>query len=115
MAAIRALGGRGDTSAIPALESLLTSKDLSIEMVPAIKQQIARLKNGGKMPGDDTQERGEATSAGGTPASSTDVRLERLEKLVQEMIGRLKTIESRLPAPKAPSAAQTPGASQGQN
>ncbi len=115
MAAIRALGGRGDTSAIPALESLLTSKDLSIEMVPAIKQQIARLKNGGKMPGEDTQEGGEATTAGGTPASSTDVRLERLEKLVQEMIGRLKTIESRLPAPKAPSAAQTPGASQGQN
>jgi len=44
MAAISALGGRGDATAIPALEALLKSDDLSIEMAPMIKGQIARLK-----------------------------------------------------------------------
>src|SRR5216684_633239 len=44
MSAIFALGLRGDASAIPALEALLKSGDLSIEMSPIIKQQIARLK-----------------------------------------------------------------------
>src|SRR2546423_14471271 len=44
MAAIYALGGRGDATAIPALEALLRSDDLSIEMAPMIKGQIARLK-----------------------------------------------------------------------
>jgi hypothetical protein len=34
-AAISALGYRGDASAIPALEALLKSDDLSIEMVPS--------------------------------------------------------------------------------
>src|SRR5437762_1254160 len=44
MAAIYALGTRGDATAIPALEALLKSDDLSIEMAPMIKGQIARLK-----------------------------------------------------------------------
>jgi HEAT repeat protein len=44
MAAIYALGGRGDATAVPALEALLKSDDLSIEMMPMIKGQIARLK-----------------------------------------------------------------------
>src|SRR5271154_6418593 len=44
MASIFALGARGDASAIPALEALLKSDDLSIEMVPMIKGQIATLK-----------------------------------------------------------------------
>src|SRR5712664_1190695 len=44
MASVYALGGRGDATAIPALEALLKSDDLSIEMVPMIKAQIARLK-----------------------------------------------------------------------
>src|SRR6266436_1296386 len=43
-AAIYALGARGDATAIPALEALLKNDDLSIEMVPMIKGQIARLK-----------------------------------------------------------------------
>src|SRR5258708_8740886 len=43
--AIYPLGGRGDTSAIPALEAMLQSKGLSIEMQPTIKEQIERLKN----------------------------------------------------------------------
>ncbi|HEY1482050.1 MAG TPA: M1 family aminopeptidase, partial [Candidatus Acidoferrum sp.] len=44
-ASIFALGTRGDASAIPALESLLKSNDLSIEMAPMIKDQIEHLKN----------------------------------------------------------------------
>src|SRR6266481_4273336 len=43
-AAIRALGSRGDASAIPALQSLLKRDDLSIEMAPTVKEEIARLK-----------------------------------------------------------------------
>src|SRR6202048_691729 len=44
MAAVSALGARGDASAIPALEQLLKSDDLSIEFAPMIKEQIAHLK-----------------------------------------------------------------------
>ena len=44
MASIFALGVRGDATAVSALEGLLKSDDLSIEMVPMIKGQIARLK-----------------------------------------------------------------------
>src|SRR5882672_1103864 len=59
--AIFALGERGDASAIPVLESLLKSNDLSIEMAPMIKRQIARLKSGpGKKPeaGQDQEAQG---------------------------------------------------------
>jgi aminopeptidase N len=91
-ASINALGERGDASAIPALEALLKSSDLSIEMAPMIKGQIARLQHGaGKKP-----EAGEGPEGG---AGDQDVakRLERLEKLIQQMNERLKTIEDRLP------------------
>jgi aminopeptidase N len=105
MASIFALGSRGDASAVPALEALLKSSDLSIEMAPMIESQIARLRNpagnhhgGGSM---DEEEPGEG--AGGTAPSANDQaaitnRLDRLEHLVQEMNDRLKTIESRLPS-----------------
>jgi len=92
--AIYALGERGDASAIPALESLLKSNDLSIEMAPMIKGQIARLKRGPAM-------KGEAEGAeGGAGDQDVAKRLERLEKLMQEMSDRLKTIEDRLPPKK---------------
>jgi len=104
MAAIYALGTRGDATAIPALEALLKSDDLSIEMVPMIKGQIARLKKpaDGKPPahpsaGDAGEE--SAESAGGEK-STTEQRLEKLERLLQEMSDRLKSIEKRLPPPK---------------
>jgi aminopeptidase N len=94
-ATIFALGERGDASAIPALESLLKSKDLSIEMAPMIKGQIARLKHGsGK-----TGETGEASEAESGDQDVTK-RLVRLEKLIMEMSDRLKTIEDRLPPKK---------------
>jgi aminopeptidase N len=95
-AAIFALGERGDASAIPALETLLKSDDLSIEMVPMIKVQIARLKRGpGKKP-----EPGEMNETGedGGEEDAVAKRLARLEKMMQEMNERLKSIEDRLPA-----------------
>lgn len=107
MASIFALGARGDASAVPALEALLKSDDLSIEMAPMIKSQIARLKKpeGGKSPapGDENGE-GEG-AAEGSPEAGNDQgavakRLDRLEHLIQEMNDHLKTIETRLPPPK---------------
>ncbi len=105
MASIFALGARGDASAVPALEALLKSDDLSIEMVPMIKSQIARLKTPA---GDKRRSRGEASGddeAEASPASGNDQgtvakRLDRLEHLIQEMNDHLKTIETRLPPPK---------------
>jgi aminopeptidase N len=94
--AIYALGGRGDASAIPALEAMLQSKNLSIEMQPTIKEQIERLKNplakggahGGMQPEGNADEKADG-----------DERLVRVEQLVQEMNERLKEIEKRLPPP----------------
>jgi aminopeptidase N len=104
MAAIYALGTRGDATAIPALEALLKSDDLSIEMVPMIKGQIARLKKpaDGKSAahagaGDAGEE---STESAGGEKSSTEQRLEKLERLLQEMSNRLKSMEKRLPPPK---------------
>lgn len=98
MSAVFALGMRGDTSAVPALEALLNSNDLSIEMAPMIKSQIERLKNPG---GRGGMHEGMAGAGGEEEAETTangeDQRLSHLEQLVQEMNERLKTIEERLP------------------
>jgi len=103
MAAIYALGGRGDATAIPALEALLKSDDLSIEMVPMIKAQIARLKKpvDGK-PGANagSGDAGEESAEAGGEKFTTEQRLEKLEHLLQEMSERLKSMEKRLPPPK---------------
>jgi aminopeptidase N len=104
--AIFALGNRGDVSAIPALEGLLHSDDLSIEMVPMIKEQIAKLQKHpsgkGRAPGDDDEEEvGPSAPAG--DRNSVSQRLDKLERMVQEMAERLKSIDSRLPAPKKPN------------
>jgi aminopeptidase N len=103
MAAIYALGGRGDATAVPALEALLKSDDLSIEMTPMIKGQIARLKkpadgksNANPSSGDD----GEESAEDGGEKLTTEQRLEKLEHLLQEMNERLKSMEKRLPPPK---------------
>jgi aminopeptidase N len=107
MASIFALGARGDASAIPALEALLKSDDLSIEMTPMIKRQIASLK---APAGEKRHQRGEASGeeedseASPSPATNDQgavaKRLDRLEHLLEEMADRLKTIETRLPPPK---------------
>src|SRR5271170_1533532 len=102
VAAISALGFRGDPSAIPALEALLSSKDLSIEMVPIIKTQISHIQNKSATKSaretDDSVDPPVATAS--KDATENTERLERIERLTQEMNDRLKAIESRLPAAK---------------
>ena len=107
MASIFALGTRGDASAIPALEALLKSDDLSIEMVPMIKGQIATLKSSpGEKHRQHTETAGEdegadaGSSAAGSDQGAVAKRLDHLEHLMQEMSDRLRTIETRLPPPK---------------
>jgi aminopeptidase N len=106
MASIFALGGRGDATAIPALEALLNSGDLSIEVAPLIKGQIARLK---KPAGAKPNVGGEGEGASGAGGSGSEKagdsaavlqRLEKLEHMIQEMNERLKSFETRLPPPK---------------
>jgi aminopeptidase N len=89
-AAIFALGARGDASAIPALEAMLKSKDLSIDVAPLIKRQIALLKKG--------PQTGAETESGEGEQTAMKKQLEHVEKLVEEMNQRLKAIEERLPA-----------------
>jgi aminopeptidase N len=91
---IFALGERGDASAIPALENLLKSNDLSIEMAPVIKGQIARLKRG---PGKKPEAGGANEETEGGDENAVATRLARLEKMMAEMNERLKSIEERLP------------------
>jgi aminopeptidase N len=95
-AAIRALGNRGDASAIPALQSLLKRDDLSIDMGPTIKEQIARLQKEGSgkaatASADDDSEKG-----GDAVQDAVALRLDKLEHMIQEMNDRLKSIETTL-------------------
>jgi HEAT repeat protein len=103
-AAIYALGSRGDTSAIPALEALLHVDNLSIEMVPMIKDQIAKLEKhetGKASPHSDNDdgEDDEAQPVTSSDQTSVTQRLDKLEHLVQEVNDRLKSIEARLTPP----------------
>jgi aminopeptidase N len=107
MSAIFALGSRGDATAIPALETLLKSEDLSIEMAPMIKGQIARLKkpaganaNAGGGQGGESVRESDSGSDKASDSAAVLRRLEHLEHLVQEMNDRLKSFETRLPPPK---------------
>ncbi len=94
-AAIHALGSRGDASAIPALQALLKSDDLSIEMAPTVKQQIARLQKEENSKAAGSEE-GDKEKSGDSNEQAVAQRLEKLEHLLQEMSERLKSIESRL-------------------
>ena len=100
VASINALGWRGDKSAIPALEAMLKSDDLSIEVVPMIKRQIGRLRGGGTKNGTHAGGTEETSTGGASEGNKPEVadRLERLEKLVHEMNERLKSIELKLSA-----------------
>jgi aminopeptidase N len=95
---ISALGNRGDAGAIPALEALLSSKDLSIEMVPIIKTQISHLQNKSTKNIRDADDDAPPPPTPAQSATDNSERLERIERLTQEMNDRLKAIESRLPA-----------------
>jgi aminopeptidase N len=102
IAAITALGSRGDATAIPALQTLLTSKDLSIEMVPIIKRQIAHLQSQSASKSAKNSDDDDEPAAAAAPAKAVadNTRLERIEHLTEEMNDRLKAIESRLPPAK---------------
>jgi aminopeptidase N len=107
VASIFALGARGDASAIPALEALLKRDDLSIEMVPMIKGQIAQLKSpsaskrhGREEPDEEEDADSTQPAASGNDQAAITKRLDRLDHLMQETLDRLKTIETRLPPPK---------------
>jgi len=102
LSAIFALGSRGDASAIPALEALLKSNELSIEMAPMIKGQIERLKNPkakGAFPSPFQDEEAGAEGEEASAKPTEDQRLSHVEQLLQEMNERLKSIETRLPPP----------------
>jgi aminopeptidase N len=99
---IFALGARGDASAIPALEAMLNSKDLSIDIAPMIKDQIERLQHPSPKAGvHDGMGSSGGDEAADTAAKNEDQRLAHLEQLVEEMNQRLKEIEERLPASTA--------------
>jgi aminopeptidase N len=107
MASILALGSRGDDTAIPALEDLLKRDDLSIEMVPMIRGQIERLKKPGGAKGgaheemnEESDDESETTVPAPVDETAITKRLDKLERLVQEMNERIKSIETRLPPPK---------------
>src|SRR3974390_609745 len=89
---IFALGSLNDASAIPALEALLKTDDLSIEMAPMIKQQIEHLKNpppkGKSHPAMGEDEEGQEEGASNQPAE--DPKTNHIEQLLQEMNDRLK-------------------------
>jgi len=94
-ASMRALGNRGDASAIPALQALLKRDDLSIDMAPTVKQQIARLQKeeSGKAA---ASEESDDEKSGDSIEQAVTQRLDKLEHLIQEMSDRLKSIESSL-------------------
>ena len=94
-AAIYALGSRGDASAVPALQALLKSDDLSIEMAPTVKEQIARLQKEEKTKAAGGEE-GDNGESGDSNEHGVAQRLDKLEHLLQEMSDRLKSIETRL-------------------
>src|SRR5208283_4836935 len=91
--AVFALGSRGDASAIPALEALLHSNDLSIEMAPMIKRQIEGLKNPkarGRRRGGMDESENEAGDEESSAKPTEDQRLSHLEQLLEQMSDRLK-------------------------
>ena len=94
IASVFALGGRGDAEAIPALEGMLKSDDLSIAFTPFIEEQIQRLKKTGDKEG--TKEKAETKEGASVDQKVVLDRLEKLERVMTEMSERLKTIESRL-------------------
>src|SRR5579859_4610996 len=90
----------------PRPRSVAQEQRPSIEMVPMIKEQIARLQKPAAKPSSASAEGGPSASGAasasenGEGSSAVLERLEKLEHLVQEMNDRLKSMETRLPPPK---------------
>lgn len=96
---IFALGQRGDPDAIPALETLLKSADLSIGMHGFVEEQLAALKAqaSGKQPSASQAVGGESATAGKSEDSESVLKaIEKLQQQVEEMNARLGKIELRL-------------------
>ena len=99
-ATLFALGARGDADAIPALEGLLKTGDLSNEVAPIVEEQIAAIraaaseKQGaeGAVPGGHEV----AGPATGAETESVADAVKKLETLMEEVNGRLAKIESQL-------------------
>lgn len=97
MASVFALGGRGDASAIPALNAMLKSDDLSIAFAPLIEAQINKLKE----TDSKTHSSSGPTTAGIAGDNQPILRkLDSLEKTIAEMSERLKSVEKKLVAGK---------------
>jgi aminopeptidase N len=102
LAAVYALGERGDSAAIEPLEALRKSGDIPSGGGPVIEQQIARIKNPGETQERDRQS---ADNSGNPPAAGNGANqqpnqqiVERLDKIDQnlaEMNERLKKIEQQ--------------------
>jgi aminopeptidase N len=104
--ALFALGARGDADAIPALEALLNSGELSIGAAPFVQQQIAAIKaqaSGQAPAGHGHVHGGHGAPEGEPTAAEPDATLDALKKLQQQMEEvneRLGKIESQLSSPK---------------
>ncbi|HYA98511.1 MAG TPA: M1 family aminopeptidase, partial [Methylomirabilota bacterium] len=95
-----ALGERGDQEAIPALEALLKTDDLSIAFAPYIESQIARLKAAGTPAAEKRPElggKGLRSADAAADQSAVVERLDKVERLLQELVERVKAMEARLP------------------
>jgi aminopeptidase N len=94
--AMASLGNRGDASAIPALQALLKRDDLSIEMAPTVRKEIAKLQKQDNSKTAGSAHDGDDDKSGDSAEPAVTQRLDRLEHMLQEMSDRLKSIEARL-------------------
>jgi len=106
LAAVYALGERGDPAAIEPLENLRKSGDIPSGGGPVIERQIARIKNPGTGQGEaSTAERApnRGQASGNERADQQIVeRLDKIEQNLAEMNERLKKIEQQQPSRVTP-------------
>ena len=96
LAAVYALGERGDPAAIEPLENLRKSGDIPSGGGPIIQQQIARIKN--PRAGEEGASAPESARRENGPSSGNQQIVERLDKIEQnlvEMNERLKKLEQQ--------------------
>jgi aminopeptidase N len=101
MAAVNALGERGDRAAVPALEAMLRKPDLPINFPNVIERQLERLRGAADSQDGAQQAQGQGQQSqanGGNAAPDLGDRLGRLERTLAEVNDRLRRIEQALPA-----------------
>jgi aminopeptidase N len=105
LAAVLALGERGDPAAIDPLETLRKSGDIPSGGGPVIERQIARLKNPGGEQDSDRQFGAPSPAAAGNSTGDQQgsgnlqivQRLDKIDQNLAEMNERLKKIEQQRP------------------